>query len=321
MTSAFQSLCYHYIRQESDDPLPRIFGTKINNFIDHVKMIQKKYNIISLDEIDSIYKNKNRLTNEKNGLFFTFDDGLADQFEAAKILCENGISGVFFIPTCTLIDKLPANPIILHYAIAIHGLDKFLTELKTYFEKHNVSEKSFFTQQISKTKKFQTIDKIKVILYYKINHSLSRKILLDIYENLILSEKISNSDMHFSINQVKKLLDMGHKIGTHSHSHISIGSSKLSKPEFQIEMIKPKELLEKTFQTEVISMSYPFGERKDCYDSGKLLAKTKSYKFAFTIEHKLNTINTLPLEIGRYMLHSSDDASKLDKILEMKDRI
>jgi len=61
MTSAFQSLCYHYIRQESDDPLPRIFGTKINNFIDHVKMIQKKYNIISLDEIDSIYKNKNYL--------------------------------------------------------------------------------------------------------------------------------------------------------------------------------------------------------------------------------------------------------------------
>ena len=69
MTSAFQSLCYHYIRQESDDPLPRIFGTKINNFIDHVKMIQKKYNIISLDEIDSIYKNKNQLTNEKMGYF------------------------------------------------------------------------------------------------------------------------------------------------------------------------------------------------------------------------------------------------------------
>ena len=83
--------------------------------------------------------------------------------------------------------------------------------------------------------------------------------------------------------QVRISVDMGHKIGTHSHSHISIGSSKLSKPEFQIEMIKPKELLEKTFQTEVISMSYPFGERKDCYDSGKLLAKTKSYKFAFTI--------------------------------------
>ena len=83
MTSAFQSLCYHYIRQESDDPLPRIFGTKINNFIDHVKMIQKKYNIISLDEIDSIYKNKNRLTNEKNGLFFTFDDGYRDNLTHA----------------------------------------------------------------------------------------------------------------------------------------------------------------------------------------------------------------------------------------------
>ena len=74
--------------------------------------------------------------------------------------------------------------------------------------------------KINSIKKFQTIDKIKDILYYKINHNISRKILLDIYKNLILSESISNSDMHFSISQVRKLLDMGHKIGTHSHSHI-----------------------------------------------------------------------------------------------------
>ena len=44
--------------------------------------------------------------------------------------------------------------------------------------------------------------------------------------------------------------------------------------------------------------------------------KTKSYEFAFTIENKLNMINTSKLEIGRYMVHSNDDTLKLEKKLE-----
>ena len=36
----------------------------------------------------------------------------------------------------------------------------------------------------------------------------------------------------------------------------------------------------------------------------------------FTIKNKLNTKNTLPLEIGRYMVHSSDNSNKLNKILK-----
>ena len=43
-------------------------------------------------------------------------------------------------------------------------------------------------------------------------------------------------------------------------------------------------------------------------ESEKLLKKTNSYEFAFTIENKLNVINTPKLEIGRYMVHSKDNA-------------
>ena len=38
MTSEFYGLCYHYIRKENNDPFPRIFGTKINDFNEHVKI-------------------------------------------------------------------------------------------------------------------------------------------------------------------------------------------------------------------------------------------------------------------------------------------
>ncbi len=317
MTSQFYGLCYHYIRKENNDPFPRIFGTKINDFNEHVKMIQKKFEVMSLDDLQLFYKQNTNAVNKKKGIIFTFDDGLADQFEAAKILYENNISGIFFIPTCSLFDNVPANPIILHYAIAIHGLKKFLGEFGKYFEKYDISEKPLFMQnQEIIENKFEVINEIKDILYYKINHILTRKILVEIYQDFILSENIVNDDIHFSIDQVNKLLKMGHKIGTHSHSHISIGSSKMSNEEFNLEIIKPKELLEKKFRTSIISMSYPFGEKKDCLESEKLLKKTKSYEFAFTIENKLNVINTPKLEIGRYMVHSKDNALKLEKRLK-----
>ena len=119
MQRGFYSLCYHYIRKDQDDPLPRLLGTKFSKFNEHVEMIKKEYNPISLDGVSSFFYNKLNFQ-DKNGLLVTFDDGLADQFEAAKILSENGISGVFFIPTCIIKDKLPANPVIIHYAIAIH---------------------------------------------------------------------------------------------------------------------------------------------------------------------------------------------------------
>ena len=321
MTSAFYGLCYHYIRQENDDPFPRIFGTKINDFIDHVKMSQKKFKIMSLEDLQLFYEGKTEVSNKNKGLIFTFDDGLADQFETAKILHENNISGVFFIPTCTLFDQIPANPIILHYAIAIHGLRQFLERLEKYFEKYNIDKNSLFIKNADKIEnKIEVIDKIKNILYYKINHVLTRKILIKIYQDFILTENISNNNIHLSVDQVKKLLKMGHKIGTHSHSHISVASSKLSNDEFNMEIIKPKELMEKKFKTKVISMSYPFGEQKDCLESEKLLKKTKSYELAFTIKHKLNMINTSPLEIGRYMIHSKDNALKLEKKLETVER-
>ena len=128
MNSEFFALCYHYIRKNNDDPFPRLLGTKISDFNNHVEMIKKQFAILSLEEIHSMYYNQNEVIKNETGLIITFDDGLSDQFEAAKILSENNISGTFFIPTCIIKERLPANPIILHYAIAIHGVEKFIDE-------------------------------------------------------------------------------------------------------------------------------------------------------------------------------------------------
>ena len=315
MNSNFVALCYHYIRKDINDPFPRLLGTKIDDFSNHIEMLKKQFTILSLEKIYSIYYNQHKVTRNETGVIITFDDGLSDQFEAAKILSENNISGTFFIPTCIIKEKLPANPIILHYAIAIHGVEKFIDELKKIF--FNIEIKNEIPEfNGKKDNVWKTIDEIKNLLYYKIKPNETRKILLEIYKKLILKSNITIDNMHLTKIQIKKLIDMGHNIGSHSHSHISVANSELSKLELEEELIEPKLILESEFDTNVISMSYPFGEPKDCLSGQSLIEKTNSYELAFTVEHKLNTINNSPLEIGRYMVHSKDNANKLNKILK-----
>ena len=317
MNKGFFALCYHYILQNNNDPFPRILGTKLDDFNEHVKMIKNEFEILSLDRIHSLYTKKFELSKDKIGLLVTFDDGLADQFEAAKILTENDISAIFFIPTCIITEKLPANPIILHYAIAILGIKKFIEELKQIFEELIIKNQNSIPEFSKENDKiWKIIEDIKILLYYKIKPEETRRILLEIYKKLLIKNNITIKDMHLTKKQIKKLLEMGHNIGTHSHTHISVANSELTKLQLKRELIQPKLILESEFNTNVISMSYPFGESKDCLRAQSLIEKTNSYQLAFTIKHKLNTKNNSPLEIGRYMVHSSDNSSKLNKILK-----
>jgi len=160
------------------------------------------------------------------------------------------------------------------------------------------------------------IDDIKILLNYKIKPDKTREILIQIYKRLIIKENFTVDDMHLTKIQIHKLLEMGHSIGTHSHTHVSVANSELSKLQLERELIEPKLILESEFNTKIISMSYPFGESKDCLSAQNLIEKTDSYQLAFTVNHKLNTKNMSPLEIGRYMVHSSDNSNKLNKILK-----
>ena len=118
LTSKYACLCYHYIRTpESIEKFPRIMGLSVSQFENHIKFLKNDFSLYSLHDINSIHSEKKKL-NSKIGLHITFDDGLSDHFLAAKILEENNISATFFIPSCIISDKTPANPMIIHYVIA-----------------------------------------------------------------------------------------------------------------------------------------------------------------------------------------------------------
>ena len=312
-------LCYHYLRlNKQSDPFPRILGTNIDEFQNHLSMLQKNYHVISLKDALSISTGEDGFNKKNTGILITFDDGLSDHYTAAKILSELNISAIFFIPTCILEEKLPANPTIIHYTIAVFGIEKFLKEFREILV-NNKLDKKLFDIQYSKDKDnvLDIISKIKSTFKYKLGYCNSRKILLDIYKNLFSSEyKNMLSTIHLTESQIRKMLEMGHYVGTHTYSHISVAATELNSDDFIKEIISPKNYLEQKFNTKVNSFSYPFGGKNDCLSSSELIKKTSEYNLAFTVEEILNTRNTSPYQLGRYQINSSDTSFKLNSIIQ-----
>lgn len=317
--SSYVGLCYHYLRQSKQiDPFPRILGTNVDEFCNHLHMLQKNYQIISLEDAMNLSYAGTSFCENKPGILITFDDGLSDHFIAAKILSELNIPAIFFVPTCILQEKLPANPMIIHYTIAVFGVEKFLQEFRISLENNKLDKKLFdipYSRHLDNV--WESISTIKSTFKYKLGFYNSRKILLEIYENLFRSQYKNALDIiHLTENQIKKMLEMGHYIGTHTHSHISVAATELDQDDFVKEIINPKNYLEQKFNTKVYSFSYPFGGKEDCLSSSELIKKTNEYKLAFTVEKILNTKNTSPYELGRYQPTSTDTSYKLDNIIK-----
>ena len=317
---SFLALCYHYLRTGNEE-YKRILGTFLDEFHRHIQRMAVNYRVIDLDTVQRYFYSNDLLPSaEKSiGLLFTFDDGLSDHYCAAEILAEYGYRGVFFIPTCILQDRQPANPTIIHYCLAIKGIDGFLVSYRHALETFGLDMLQYDLRFVrGESNPWQVIAEIKELFKYRFDGRLARQILLFIYRELL--EPLQSdffSVMHLTEKQIREMINMGHSIGTHSHTHISVAASTSGDAErLETELIKPRQYLEQVFDTPVYSMSYPFGAEKDCLSGCKLLEKTREYQLAFSVEEKLNRRNSSPLEIGRYMPTSRDSADYLVNKLE-----
>lgn len=311
--NAYFSVCYHYIRPITNDPFPRILGTREDIFDEQIRVLKKEFMTISLSEATDFAYRDTHFGDNKLGLLFTFDDGLFDHYTAARILAEHNIRAVFFVPTCILTEGLPINPVIIHYCLAHYGIGIFLRTYKDALEEYGISFDSYpiiFKKGVDNPMK--TIGEIKKVFKYVLQPADSRNILLYIYRHLLEKDFPSAMEfIHLTERHIREILAMGHSIGGHTHSHISVASSNLAAETLEKEMIYPKEYLENTFSTTVESFSYPFGEQQDCLSSAELLRRTKAYRLAFTVDRILNTKDVSPLRLGRHSIQSSDTAVKV----------
>ena len=279
-------------------------------------MLQEHYHIISPDDAVNFSSGAFEFQNDKPGILLTFDDGLSDHFDASEILHQYGLKALLFLPTCALIDGLPANPNIIHYCVAKYGIKRLLARYQAALDQFKVMDPNFQIHY-DHTHETDNIEALKQHLNYSIPPATSRAILLDIYDNLLLQDFPNAIQLiHLSKIQITRILAWGHSLGSHSHTHVSLGAPSLSKTQLRTELLNPMEYLTQIFDLPINALAYPFGETKDCLTTAQLRSRTSEYKLAFSGKPILNTRSTPSLELGRYMVMSTDGTQRLRQIVD-----
>ena len=296
---------YHYVRK-FDLNFPHSKHKEIEDFANEIKnLIGLGYIFKNVTEgIESLLKEKDL----NKVILLTFDDGLKDHLEVAKILKNLDIcKGTFYIPTQPYLNNQILHVHKAHLILSKEG-DKSLDLLseasnnldisikdhnKYEIEKENYKNAYSRLDTNSKTKEFKRL----INFYGAIG---VRDLLLnEIIRKIGITKKAE--DLYLSFDEIKQISEMGFEIGSHGVTHTLL--SRLDKNSQKEELSSSKKFLEKLISKNIDSFCYPYGGKKSYNKHTLELLKELNYHNAISVEKSninFETIKNNLYEIPRY---------------------
>ncbi len=111
---------------------------------------------------------------------------------------------------------------------------------------------------------------------------------------------------------IKKLVDIGMEVGSHSHHHVCL--EDFSEHEVKENLVKSKDILEKIIGKPVISLAYPFGSMPQ---NNKQLLEEAGYRYGLAIYTPFETRYV----IRRWIYHDGDDKKRIRQKLSFQYRM
>jgi len=279
---------FHRIGKPEDTPFdPCVFSCDSKEFKKHLTFLKSNFKIVTLDEINTIIKQKTTV-NEKIALI-TFDDGYLDNYELAfPILKSLNIPATFFVTT----SLINSNIIPWWDEIAWHVKQCAGKKIKLSNWKMIISISEVVTKQDIRTvlqlikSDPKNIEKQLV----ELREISSRTIPKDICENLFMSWA-----------QLKEMSENKMTIGAHSHTHKIF--STLSEAELDFELTESKALIESSLKTNVSCLSYPIGSSTTYNKNMYSVISKKGYSLAFSFRQIINkNLYKNRFELGRFSI-------------------
>ncbi|RBN50298.1 polysaccharide deacetylase family protein [Flavobacterium psychrolimnae] len=288
---------YHYIRENFDAPFLSIFGVTPKLFEKQLLLLKKTGTFIHPNDLisnpDKIIKSK------QNYILITFDDGLKEQFELAKpILDQLKIPALFFVNSINHIEKKVSlvhkihllrsqmSPSKLLSTFAAAG-PKFIIALSTLEKRKAILHYNYDNEESAY---------LKYILNFKLNIAEQSKLIDSIFDHFFNEKKVIET-LYMAENQLTILAKEG-MLGSHTHSHMALG---LLEPELiEDELSKTKHYLKQLTNTNIVSISYPYGSIEACAKPVSELAQSLEYTIGFTMERGINTGDENKLLLKRF---------------------
>ena len=236
-----------------------------------------KKNFVNNNDIECLKRN---IPLPRNKILFTFDDGLASQFYAAKPLLDSyGIKAFWFIYTKIFEGMYDENEILNYFIVRnFENFDTFYKNFETLINPsllnwESIEFKNYCIGLDAKFAFYTLSDKKYRFLRNKI---LNKKELKELIVNFLKSknQEFNNigSKVWISKENLKEISNDGHQIGLHSHNHPYEMKDLSYEKQFK-EYSKNFEILKKITGHSPYSVAYPLGSYNQ--DSINVMKKLK----------------------------------------------
>lgn len=244
-------LFYHRVlddKQMKDYYRPAV-AVSVSTFRKQMKVLQKRYKVISLKDAACLLRKKELL--ENNYMVVTFDDGYMDNYENAfPVLREYNLPATIFLTT----DYINSNMLLWTDEVGMlleEKWDVFLqTELFQTLKDAGISGD-----------KVSLINEILSVLK-KMDEDTRNAVIVRLKEDIGCSEITA---LMLTWGQAREMMTEGISFGGHTKSHRFLTTLRLSEKEAEIK--ESKDVIEQNLKEQVLSFAYPDGRfDEECKD-------------------------------------------------------
>jgi peptidoglycan/xylan/chitin deacetylase (PgdA/CDA1 family) len=279
-------LMYHSVM---DDPSSEqmtlggiIHSTRV--FREQMELVARHFNAVSLDDVLLYLKGKKTLP--PRAVVITFDDGYADNYQAARdILSPLGIPGVFYVVVdCIERQRLPW-PSLLRYA--------FLTSKKDSWSEAGGAQWPL-TSTEQRTQAFDRASEH----CSKLSGAPQEEYVESLRQQLEAAPPRPSQRLMMTWDEVRSLTRTGHTVGSHTMTHPNL--AYVSEKDARTELSSAKNKLEQELAASIVHFSYPCPALQPHWGDRTVSASREiGYQTAVTTNGGLVRRNDDPLSLRR----------------------
>lgn len=289
---------YHYIRPSYDQPYPGIFGVTPDELRQQLERLGGLGDFVSLDQIRNALQNDAALP--ERGWLITFDDGLREQYDHAIPILESlGVPAVFFANTRPIAEQQPVLVHMTHLLRTQVAPSDLMAAVQSSCIELAIPIPIADSTAASRQYVYDDpeVAQIKFLLNFALPESARQQVVDYCFDNLLAwSRPEVCADLYMNRTHLHDLAQRGW-LGSHTHSHRSMGSLTVQEAERDIQL--SISLLEDWTGVRVDSIAYPYGSLAACPAwLGKVGARV-GLRMGFTMERGGISKFTHPLLLPR----------------------
>lgn len=282
-----RNFLFHRVSPERDqlwDPM------SVELFDKCIRYISKKYDVVQFEEL--VISDKYKKNNKKKIATIMFDDGYKDNIDfAAPILKKYNLKASFYVVTDCIDKNIPTWTHILEHLFQFTSVQNI--EMSFDF----LSKELIISRLNSHEERLNYVRKLKPFLK-KISHDNRNLVLnkvIETYNDIELPKLMMNWD------DLRKLKEEGHYIGSHTVSHCMLGTMN-NENNIISELTLSSKRIEEQLGHFPITISYPVGSFNN---TTKELSQKVGYKIGLAVKQNVHNPQKEDLfEVSRIELYN-----------------